>query len=128
MSTPQLTYGGMKIPRLIGRAAAAVAVSSMIVLSGPTQGALAAPVGAGSFAAAPKPPGAVVITVIGVVVDDTEFGCRTLAVSGGGSYLLLGAGSVPSGVTVRVTGEVRPDILTTCQRGTVLLASSVTPV
>lgn len=121
----------MEIQRFVGRAAAAVAVSALMLLAGPTHSAMAAASsdGTSSVAVAKPGPGGVVITVVGVVTEGVENGCKILATGSGSGYLLLGGGAdTPYGARVRVTGEVRPDIMTTCQQGTPLVVRSVTPV
>jgi len=125
----------------MSRAALAVAVGAMIVLAGPTQGAMATPPGEPVPVASPPPtdkvppptgyvpsppPGKDIkppygtVTVTGVVSEGVEPGCRIL-----GGYLLVGGDSVPFGTLVEVTGVVRPDLLTTCQQGTPLLVESI---
>jgi hypothetical protein len=121
----------MEIQRLMRRAAAAVAVSALILLAGPTQGAMAVPAGEGSSAAvAQAGPGGMVITVTGVVTEGDEMGCRILVPltgSGGSGYLLLGGPPLKMGGTYRVTGEIR-NVATICQQGTPLYVFSAVPV
>jgi hypothetical protein len=63
------------------------------------------------------------ITVTGIVREGVEEGCKLVE-----GYLLLGSPSpVSVGQRVRVTGRVDLTIMTTCQQGTPLLVSSVTP-
>jgi len=112
------------------RAAAAVAVSALILLAGPTNAAQAAPTGEGSSAAVIGPGAGVVITVTGVVTEGVEFGCRILVPltgNGGSGYLLLGGPPLKMGGTYRVTGEIR-NVATTCQQGTPLAVLSAVPV
>ena len=110
----------MEMEHVIGRIATAVTVGAMIVLSGPTPGAMAAPAAEGASAVAPKPPGGVVVvTVAGTVTEGVESGCKMLQ-----KYVLLGA-DVSAGDRVRVTGQV-VDVATTCQQGIPLQVTSVT--
>lgn len=131
-AAPAVTCRAMEIQRSVTRLVVAVTTSVMIVLAGWTQGALAAPPGDEWSPVPQKPPSVVVITVTGVVSPGVESGCRILSPlsgTGGPGYLLLGGDAgTPYGEPVRVTGELRPDLLTTCQQGTPLLVSSMTPV
>jgi hypothetical protein len=121
----------MEIQRLMRRAAAAVAVSALILLAGPTSGAQAVAAGEGSSASVVGPgSGGIVITVTGVVTEGVEMGCRILVPlsgSGGSGYLLLGGPPLKMGGTYRVTGEIK-NVATTCQQGTPLAVLSAVPV
>jgi hypothetical protein len=59
------------------------------------------------------------LTLTGEVVAGVEPGCRLL-VTGSGDYLLFGEPSeqLQVGATVTLRGQVRPDMMTTCQQGT----------
>ncbi len=63
------------------------------------------------------------ITVTGVVKEGVEERCKLLE-----GYLLVGSPTpVSVGQRVTVTGRVDRSIITTCQQGTPLVVSSVTP-
>ncbi|MDG4833275.1 hypothetical protein O7627_28800 [Solwaraspora sp. WMMD1047] len=76
----------------------------------------------------PGPPGAVrpsgTITISGTIVAGVEVGCLLL-----NDYLLVGGDKtlLRSGARVTVTGELQPDLMTTCQQGTPLLVRSARP-
>jgi hypothetical protein len=76
----------------------------------------------------PGPPGAVrpsgTVTISGTIVAGVEVGCLLLD-----DYLLVGGDKslLRSGARVTVTGEVQPDLMTTCQQGTPLLVRSARP-
>jgi hypothetical protein len=60
------------------------------------------------------------------VVTGVEAGCLLLR-TGTGDYLLLGeaADDLGAGQTVTVRGQIRPDLMTTCQQGTPFEVSEV---
>lgn len=76
----------------------------------------------------PAPPGsgksAARVTVTGTVESGVEANCLMLR-----GYQLIGGPRVMlrQGATVTVTGQVQPDLVTTCQQGTPLMVESVEP-
>jgi hypothetical protein len=64
------------------------------------------------------------VTVDGTIEAGVEPGCRVLT-AGSTRYLVLGADDAPMGVPVRVEGVLQPGVLSTCQQGTPLRATSV---
>lgn len=87
--------------------------------------ALAGPAGASDQSATPTK----LITVVGTVSEGVEAGCLILNATNGQSYQLLAVNptTLPKTKLIRVTGSLRPDILTTCQQGVPLLATKVSP-
>lgn len=76
---------------------------------------------------APPPPSVPTgATLTGEVVTGVEAGCLLLR-TGTGDYLLLGeaADDLGAGQTVTVRGQIRPDLMTTCQQGTPFEVSEV---
>jgi predicted small secreted protein len=64
------------------------------------------------------------ITIDGIIEAGVEPGCKVLT-AGNTKYLILGGGDVQMGVPVRVEGTLQPGVLSTCQQGTPLRATSV---
>ena len=74
-------------------------------------------------------PAAKLITVVGTVSQGVEAGCLILTATDGRPYQLLAVNptTLPKTRLIRVTGYLRPDILTTCQQGSPLLVTQVAP-
>nr|MDT0661636.1 hypothetical protein [Micromonospora sp. DSM 115978] len=111
-------------------------VTSTAGPSGPSEPAAIPPTGPGEPSVAPPParpgrtltpgpPGAVqptgTITISGTIVEGVEVGCVLID-----DYLLVGGDKalLRPGARVTVTGEIRSDLMTTCQQGTPLLVLS----
>lgn len=64
------------------------------------------------------------VTVRGTVEEGVEAGCLLLR-----GYLLIGGREhgIRAGATVTVTGQVQPDLVSTCQQGTPLRVDTVRP-
>ena len=78
-------------------------------------------------ASAPSPlPGE--ITVVGVVEEGVEHGCKLLR-AGDQLYQLVGSAStlIKSGARLSVRGRPNPGLLTTCQQGTPFQVAEVQP-
>jgi hypothetical protein len=123
----------MEITRSIRRVTAvalASAAGALMLLAGPTSGASAVPAGDSASVFDPTKPG-VTITVVGVVVEGVENGCRILVPlnsSGTTGYLLLGGPPTKFEQVYRVTGRPEPGLPTTCQQGTPLHVISAVPL
>lgn len=67
------------------------------------------------------------IEVVGTIIEGVESGCVLVDAEQGGPYLLIGERLTlpPFGTRVRVTGQVRPDLGSTCQQGESLEVHSI---
>jgi hypothetical protein len=67
------------------------------------------------------------VTVTGTVREGVEPNCLLLDAEGGERYLLVGGerNELQAGARVKVTGQVRRDLLSTCQQGEPLVVSSI---
>jgi hypothetical protein len=117
------------------RLAAALVLASAALLAGcattgsGSGGATTPPPATTPATTAPAPstdPTSGAVTVDGVVEKGVEPGCLVLK-TGSQNYLLQGAqaSSAPLAVPVRVTGQVRADLLSYCQQGTPLEVAAV---
>jgi hypothetical protein len=71
-------------------------------------------------------PSGTVMELTGVAEAGVEAGCMVLR-SGSTSYLILGAkDKVPTGVPIRVTGQVLTGVMSYCQQGTPFRVDTVT--
>jgi hypothetical protein len=64
------------------------------------------------------------MTITGTITEGVEVGCLLLD-----GYLLIGGDKqvIRAGAQVTVTGQIRPDIMTTCQQGTPFQVRTVKP-
>lgn len=69
------------------------------------------------------------VTATGTVRAGVEPGCMLLKTDQGQVYLLVGGdrGQLREGSRVQVSGQLAPDLLSTCQEGQPLLVRSVKP-
>jgi hypothetical protein len=75
----------------------------------------------------PPPPTGELVTVRGRVEEGVEAGCVVLRADAGTTYLLIGADPAVAtpGARVEVEGDLRIDLLTTCQQGTPIAVKKV---
>jgi hypothetical protein len=69
-------------------------------------------------------------TLRGTVQDGVEANCMLLAADDGKTYLLVGGDRavINGGGRVEVTGQIMPDLMTTCQQGIPVTVSTVRPI
>jgi hypothetical protein len=67
-------------------------------------------------------------TIVGVVEEGVEHGCKLLRTSNG-LYLLVGSNDpmITAGARLSVRGRLNPSLVTTCQQGTAFQVSHVQP-
>jgi hypothetical protein len=70
------------------------------------------------------------VTATGTLRAGVEPGCMLLKADQGPTYLLVGGdrGQLREGERVQVSGQLAPDLLSTCQEGQPLLVRSIKPV
>jgi hypothetical protein len=125
---PPVAYSAMDKIRFAYRTVAAVAVGALILLAGPTSGAMAAPASVAQVADAASPSAAgTVITVSGVVrAGIFNPNCRILVPFAGGTvYVMVGGPAVKLGVPVLVRGTLNPGLRHSCGEGVSLLVQVV---
>lgn len=111
--------------------------------AGDTDGTSATTGGAGSTGTTPQPSGStreedpgdmtdpqlpgIEKTLRGTVSDGVEANCILLTADDGKSYLLIGGDRqvIMGGGRLEVTGQIQPDLMTTCQQGTPFTVSTV---
>lgn len=81
--------------------------------------------------AVPPAPGAGSRTLTGTVVAGVEPGCLLLQGAGFSHLLVFGPGvqrsAAVEGARLTVVGEVKPDLMTTCQQGAPIVVSEIRP-